>query len=179
MAMEARKRAICNALSIWINQRPGLDPRNYISGWNDSAGRSAYRSESRRITRQGHDARGLLRVVELYDSIGAEDILAACRAFSGRLTIKVETRDDGHVYAGVDYCTGQYWPTEYRAAAAAVLAQCLWDWKRDHCMPKSELVHNSETGETFERYNGMRAGDYIRKTFRREFGATMQKRYFD
>ena len=29
------REAILDALSKWIRQRPGLDPRNYISGWND------------------------------------------------------------------------------------------------------------------------------------------------
>jgi hypothetical protein len=39
-------------------------------------------------------------------------------------------------------------------------------------------VHHSETGETFERYNGMRAGDWIRAAARRELGATIAGRWF-
>jgi hypothetical protein len=34
----------------------------------------------------------------------------------------------------LDYTTGQYWPTEYRRAAAAVLASALWSYWRD-CVP--------------------------------------------
>ena len=29
------------------------------------------------------------------------------------------------------------------------------------------------------RYDGMSAGDWLRRYFRREFGATMQRRWFD
>lgn len=106
---------ILNALRVWINQRPGLDPRDY-----DLAG---YRSDSRRIAQQKADALELLRMVERRDSLDLETLRGAFRAFSGRLTW------DG---SKLDYCTGQYWPTEYRAAACAVLRSALWDyWRAD------------------------------------------------
>ena len=41
-----------------------------------------------------------------------------------------------------------------------------------------ELMHNSETGETLERYKGMRAGDYIRAQFRKEYGRGIASRWF-
>lgn len=167
----ATKQTICNALRAWINQRPGLEFGNYGDV-------SAYRSESRRITRQLHDARELLRAVEL-SGVTADMLRAAFRAYSGRLTL-VENADGS---ARLDYCTGQYWPTEYRAAACAVLASALWDYKRDFCMPQGRLVHNSENGDTFERYplNGkeLRAGDWLRQSFRREYGRTIAGRWFD
>jgi hypothetical protein len=63
-----------------------------------------------------------LRAVENKPGITAEHLTAAFpRAFSGRLSW------DG---AKLDYCTGQYWPTEYRAAACAVLASALWTYWR-------------------------------------------------
>ena len=196
--MDTPKQAICDALRVRINQRPGLEPGKYIRHGMDTEGRKAYFSESRRIQRQRRDALTLLRAVELRDSISGDDLEAAFpRAFSGRLTCTVApyqysaadcpgnpcSTDCDHAgapwAAALDYCTGQYWPTEYRAAAAAVLASALWDWMRDKCMPKGTLHHNSETGETLERYNGLRAGDWLRRAFRREFGRTMQERYFD
>ena len=41
------RQAILGALSTWIRQRPGLDYRNYSSGWNDVEGRRAYFRELR------------------------------------------------------------------------------------------------------------------------------------
>ena len=48
-------------------------------------------------------------------------------AFSGRL--EITERSDGAIK--IDYCTGQYFPTEYRKAACAVLAYSLWHYWRD------------------------------------------------
>ena len=111
------KTALIDTLNRWIHQRPGLEPGNYISGWNDTDGRRAYRAEVRSITKDLHQARALLQFVAGRDSITAEQILDACRhSFSGRLTIT----PDGDGFK-VDYCTGQYWPTEYRKAVASVL----------------------------------------------------------
>lgn len=106
---------ILQTLRAWINQRPRLDPRNYDA--------SGYRSDSRMIAQQKRDALELLALVERREGITAEGLKEAFRAFSGRLTWNG---------SGLDYCTGQYWPTEYRAAAAAVLRSALWDyWRAD------------------------------------------------
>ena len=162
------KEAICTALYAWINQRPGLDYANYGE-------RTAYRAEVRSITKALHHARQLLRSVELAQSITAQDLIAAFQsACSGRLSISETV--DGKV--ALDYCTGQYWPTEYRSAACAVLSQALWNHRRT-CMPSPTLHHNSETGETLERYGGMRAGDWIRASFKREFGRGIAQRWFN
>jgi hypothetical protein len=168
----ARKAAIIAALRTFMNQRPGLEFGNYGDV-------RAYRSEMRGITRDLHDARELMRAVELSDSITADDLIrAASSAFSGRLTIHVDA--DAPFGARVAYCTGQYWPTEYRRAVCAVLASALWAHVREHCMPKGRLVHNSETGETFERYGSkdLRAGDWLRAHFRQQFGRGIASRWF-
>ena len=68
---------IIEALYSWIRQRPGLDPRNYISDWRDAAGRAAYRSDSRSITTQLHHARAMLRYIELRPSNTGEMLHAA------------------------------------------------------------------------------------------------------
>lgn len=104
------KTEIVGALYLWIAQRPGLDFHNY-------GDIRRYRAEMRRIQRDLADARALIRAVEL-SSIEGEHLLAAMRgAYSGRLT---------WTGRGLDYCTGQYWPTEYRAAVCAVCASALW-----------------------------------------------------
>jgi hypothetical protein len=111
------KHALIETLHDWINQRPGLEPANYMRGWDDTAGRSAYRSDARSITKDLHDARYLLDYIAIRDSITAERILEAAKhSFSGRLSIT--PKNDGFK---VDYCIGQYWSMEYRKATAAVL----------------------------------------------------------
>ena len=158
------KSTIVAALDAFIRQRPGLEFGNYGDV-------SSYRSEVRSIGKDLQHARALLRYVEWHDSITAEMILSAAQ--SGRLSIKV----DGNKVR-VDYCTGQYWPIEYRPAVCRLLSSVIWDYWRDQCMPDGQLVHNSETGETFKRYQGQRAGDWLRKQASREFGTSIAQRWF-
>lgn len=145
------RATILNALDTWIRQRPGLDYGNYASGWSDTEGRKAYQSEVRSIGRDLQDARTLLRAVER-SGMPVDTLLGGFRAYSGRLTW------DG---TRLDYCTGQYWPTEYRKAVCAVLASALWDYHRDDY---AATAH---------------PGDALRAAFRRMFGRRMQQRWFD
>lgn len=142
------REKIIEALRDWIHQRPGLDFANY-GDWSN------YRAEVRNITRDLNDARTLLRAVEWRDYITAEDIKKEFpRAFMGRLEWDGER---------LDYCTGQYWPTEYRKAACAVLASVLWRaFAADY--PAYE--------------EGRKIGDEIRARFRKEFGRGIQSRWF-
>ena len=103
------KEQLLNALKNRVKQRPGLDFANYGDV-------SAYRSELRTITRQRHDAETLIREVALRDTITTDDILSN---LSNRLTWNAEK-------SRLEYCTGQYWCTEYRAAVCSVLASVLW-----------------------------------------------------
>jgi hypothetical protein len=115
------KQKIIDALYTFANKRPQLEYGNYGNP-------SSYRQESRAITEDLHHARALLRKVEL-SGISAEELLEASKeAFSGRLEITVT--NDGLVK--VSYCVGQYFPTEYRKAVAAVCARALWNyWRED------------------------------------------------
>lgn len=140
---------ILGALGAFAEQRPGLDPRNYISSGRDSEGRRAYFGEARAITRDLHDARTLLAAVRWRQGIGAAELAKAFGAFSGRLTLTDR---------GLDYCTGQYWPTEYRKAVCAVLASALWAYWRDE---------------------GAKTADDIRRKARREFGRGIASRWFN
>lgn len=143
------KSQVIDLLRAWINQRPGLEYCNYGDP-------TAYRSEYRKIQQQKSDALELLRSVE-YSSMTDEQLFAGFRAFSGRLQIV----PDGTEYR-LEYCTGQYFPTEYRAAACAVLASALWDYHRDD-IPAD--VENK--------------GDAIRLKFRRIFGRSIAGRWFN
>lgn len=119
------KEQIITAIRAFVAQRSGIDFRNY---WTSNAlnGRTmaqkAFMGDYRPMLRAGRDARALLAYVAACDSITADDIIKATRAYSGRL--QLEERE-GNV--SVDYCTGQYFPTEYRNAACAVLSQAIWD----------------------------------------------------
>ena len=107
--------ALIQALAHFIEKGPRLEFGNYGDV-------GAYRAEQRAITRDLHDARLFLRQVEI-SSITYEDMMEAMRhSWGGRLSW------DG---ASLDYCAGQYWPTEYRKAVAAVCVAALrkhwWD----------------------------------------------------
>ena len=166
------KQAIIDALRAFTCQRPGFEMCNYATV-------SDYRSDYRKVLKDRDIALTLLRQLELIDSISAEDILAECGGGRLQLSERPETNASGP--AGeciVDYCTGQYFPVEYRAAVARLCASVLWAWKREQCMPAPTMHHNSETGETVERHNGMRAGDYLRASFLREYGKSIARRFF-
>jgi hypothetical protein len=97
-------------LHAFIRQRPGLESANYGST-------ADYRRELRQIARDKRDAEAMLFCVWRCHGMTPELLGNAAKvAFSGRLT-----------WSGADweYCTGQYWPTEYRRAACAVLAAAL------------------------------------------------------
>ena len=150
------KKQIIAALRAFIAQRSGLEFANYGDVTSN-------RAEQRSITRDGAQARELLRAVELRDSITAQDIILATRhAFSGRLNIA--QRDDGAVT--VDYCAGQYFPTEYRAAVCAVCASALWHHMR------------ADYSAGFEQSAGRPVtGAELRAAFRREYGRAIASRW--
>jgi len=151
------KSTIVAALDAFIRQRPGLEFGNYGDV-------SSYRSEVRSIGKDLQHARALLRYVEWHDSITADMILNAAR--SGRLSIVV----DGNKVR-VDYCTGQYWSTEYRPAVCRLLSTVIWDYWRDHCMPV-------DAGPIDKFSNLQNVGPWIRKQAFRELGTSIARRWF-
>lgn len=131
------------ALSQFISSRPGFDPNNYSDA-------PSYRADVREAGKQLADARALLRYVELFNVPLDSD---AFRAFGGRLSFDGER---------LDYCTGQYYPLEYRRAAAAVLASAIWKWWRDDSLLQSPP-----------------SADKLRRKARREFGRRIALNYFN
>ena len=101
---------IFDALERFIKSRSRMD-------WRDYGGNvTAYRAEQRSITKDRREA--LAALTEARALPPRYDVLVAAfpAAFSGRLEW------DG---AKLDYCTGQYYPTEYRKAARAVLERYI------------------------------------------------------
>lgn len=150
--MNTTKELILTSLRGFVAQRPRLEFGNY-GDWRN------YRAEMRSITRDLNDAKTLLRAVEI-SSIPIDGLRAAFRAYSGRLILS--DTPDGKLR--LEYCTGQYFPTEYRKAVCAVCAAALLDyyWK--------DFSASARNGES--------AGDAIRRKFREWFGRRMQKHWF-
>lgn len=145
--MQTPRENILQALGFFVKSRPGLEFGNYGDV-------SAYRSELRSITKDRNHAEELLASVAWRESITAENLIDAARhAFSGRLSITL-TPTGGAV---IEYCAGQYYPTEYRRAVCAVLSSVLWD---------------------YWRANGAKTGDDIRKAARRELSRGVATRWF-
>jgi hypothetical protein len=158
--MDLRKQMILTALRQFVAQRPGLEFGNY----GDT---SAYRSELRTITKDLNIARTLFQAIEWRDSITAEMIFDACK--NGRIQIVQVSKDGATVdHYDIDYTTGQYWPTEYRAAVCRLLSSVLWAWMRDTSMPDEARLEALKQSP----------GDYLRASFKREFGASIARRFF-
>ena len=164
---------ILNLLETFIRSRPGLEFANYGDV-------SAYRSESRAITKDRDQALTLLRYVQ-WTSIDADALRAAFRsAYSGRLSLETDAKGRLRLH----YTAGQYYPTEYRRAACAVLASAIWAYWREHCMP-APVSHSYDCDGGAPRaipHYGPRllsAGDYLRAKARAEFGRTIASRWFN
>ncbi len=145
---QSTKDTIIAALYAHVAQRPGLEFGNY----GDIA---LYRSEMRAITKQRHDAEAMIRYCHIRDSITADDLRHAMSG-GGRLT----WAEDGNGGGRLEYCTGQYWCTEYRAAVSRALSGVLWDRFRE------------------DREGKPTTGDDIRAAARRELGAPIARRWF-
>lgn len=143
-------------LERFIAQRPGFDFANYGNG-------TSYRADARIATRQLKDARAMLAAIGRREPIDSAAIRAALRS-GGRLMLQ----DDG----ALDYRTGQYWPTEYRASVCRVLASILWDYWRDNMLKD----RNDAGGNRFG--GAMSPGDYLRRTARAELGRSIATRWF-
>jgi len=146
-------------LTKFVNQRPGLDFCNYGDV-------SAYRSESAEITRDRTDYFELLslafsRINNLNEV--AENYL---KNSSGRLTLN----DKGNL----EYCTGQYFPTEYRPSVNRILANLIWASYRDET---KYIADNDKIGYTGDHV--YKDGNEMRKAIKRNVSRRIMKNYFN
>lgn len=142
MTTTPNKQLLIQLLTKWAHQRPCLEFGNY----GDVV---AYRAEIRLIGLQLSDARTLLRALE-GSGITAEAIVD--RLKTGRLNL----RESGEE---LDFCAGQYWPSEYRAAVCRVCSDILWAYIR----------------ASYPHFDGTE----LRRYFSRWFGKGLQKRWFN
>ena len=105
------------ALRAFILQRPRFEPANY------GGCASAYRADYARCLADRNDGLALLAHVSR-----ASDATAMERSIADALHgSRLEWNDGAQ---SLDYCTGQYFPTEYRNAACQLLARALWAYWR-------------------------------------------------
>lgn len=147
------REQITALLRAHVAQRSGIDFRNYWTRdhWNaHSEGKKAFMSDYRRIMQQGREARQLLAYVER-STMTTDILLSGFKAYSGRLEITHKKQGPG-----IEYTTGQYFATEYRAAACAVLARAIFE---------------------YWYFSGMNY-EQIKKQARQEFGAAITRKWF-
>lgn len=125
-------------------QNSGIDPRNYGVGTGQSYGRgqwreawSSYRSEARSISKDWERFKEAFQVAAAEGVTDVQVIDASRRAFSGRLEWHPKQHTPASVQAheaaaegSWEYTTGQYFCTEYRKAAAAVLEYAVREARR-------------------------------------------------
>ncbi len=85
----------------------------------------------------------------------------------------------------IEYDCGQYFVTEYRRAACAVLASALWEYTREHCMPPpmpgapgEDRYYSGFVGRE-KSPTAMSAGDWLRAHFAQMFGRGIASRWFN
>lgn len=105
------------ALRAFILQRPGFEPANYAGA------PAAYRADYARCLADRNDALALLAHVSRASDTATMELSIADALRSGRVEWDASTQS-------LDYCTGQYFPTEYRNAACQLLARALWAYWR-------------------------------------------------
>lgn len=110
--IEAQPQAL-RMLAAYAAKNPGLDFRDYCRDWQDKDGRAAYFSEARSITNDLRRVREAI-LAAYYAGVTNDDLVECSKG--ERLTI--EPTNYGFK---LDYCVGQYWPTEYRGAVARLL----------------------------------------------------------
>jgi hypothetical protein len=109
-----------HALADFAATRPRLDFANYGDV-------KYYRQDARSITRDLHAVRELVSIARYMCT--DQEVLDAARG--GRVDIEPYADDTGAGYR-VSYTAGQYYPVEYRAAVARVLASAIWKaWARE------------------------------------------------
>ena len=101
-------------LAAFAAQRPGIDPADYGAHWQQRPTREAvqfFRRDCRAITRQLQRVREAIRAAYAAQVTDAHLIEAARGT---RITLHADH---------IEYTTGQFFPIEYRAAVADVIAR--------------------------------------------------------
>ncbi len=125
------------ALTEFATQRSGIQFANYGEI-------KSFRSEQRSITKDLRLFRSAL-LEALREGVTEKEVVeVAPHAFSGRLTWNGERWE---------YCTGQYFPTEYRKAAKAVIEAALHSIRRNRT-PQEKKVSTIAELKELNKTNG-------------------------
>lgn len=187
-------------LTAYAAQNPGLDAANY--GF-DRQGRSAFATEGRTISKAWRDYKAAL-IEAAADGVTDEDVIAeAPRAFSGRFEWVLRDQNaaqskcpecnakpgdlhnascnsGSHRPVGEwNYCTGQYWPTEYRTAARVLIESAMMRVRQNR--PKAQRTPKSIA--ELEELNRQNGGYWFSRDSMRFFGTRIESgvirgRYF-
>jgi len=153
---------ILGALEGWIKQRPSLD---YAGSAEHASSLRAYRAEVREIGKQRKQA--LRKLAEIRRSVNQDEalLLGSFKAYSGRLSWDGEK---------LQYVAGQYWPTEYRAAALAVLTEykrlLTRTWAAENPQPARQYVNMADV----KRANKAAGGCWFSPSTMRFFGTRIE-----
>lgn len=162
-ALSANTHPALFALVNYAAQNPGLEPGNYGTGMD---GWRALQEESRNI---GNDWKRFKTALAECASEGVTDaqvIEAAKGAFSGRLQWSGDHWE---------YTTGQYWPTEYRKAAASVLESAIHAVKVARPAVKRTVV----TIAALRELNEQNGGCWFKPSSMRFFGTKIESGIFN
>lgn len=107
------REKLTGAMKAFAYSKPGFELLNYSS-------ETSYKSDYRHYKKDADFNREKMKYIDLINDGLTDDEIRYCfeHSFSGRLSIA----DDGE---SLNYCTGQYYPTEYQAALRAVI-ECMY-----------------------------------------------------
>lgn len=157
-------------LADFALQSPDLDPRNYYHDHTDRDGMRAYREELGQIHQDLTRFKEALAECANLSVPEAFVIDAAKSAFSGRLEWKFDHWE---------YTTGQYFPTEYRKAAASVLEMANARFRQSRT-PQKRQIKSIQELKALAHENG---SHWFDKSSMRYFGTRIESgilfgRYF-
>lgn len=186
----AQKNPAIAALVAFAAQNPSLEPRNYFDPYDRKVGRledglRAYREEQRNISKDWRRVKDALAEAMAEGVTDQHVIAEAPHAFSGRLEWAHDSKCPIPLCHGRgettahhtpcscchwDYCTGQYFPTEYRKAAATLLEYAVVRARQER--PPTTAAVESIAG--LKALNTKNGGCWFRPDTMRFFGTRIE-----
>lgn len=158
----AQKNPAIAALTAFAAQNAGLEFGNYGDV-------RAYREEQRNISEDWRRFKDAVAVAVAEGVTDAHVIAEAPHAFSGRLEWQTPANGVAHD-SHWNYCTGQYWPTEYRKAAATLMEYATRKAKQER-PPTVAKVESIAGLKALNAQNGM---CWFEKSTMRFFGTRIE-----
>lgn len=165
----AQQNPAIAALVAFAAQNPGLEFGNYGAV-------APYKQEQRSISEDWRRFKDALAIAVHEGVTDAHVIAEAPHAFSGRL--EWVSKDYLRQKHGIntdytprwDYCTGQYWPTEYRKAAATLLEYATRRLRQERPPAKAKV----ESIAQLKALNAQNGGCWFKAAALRFFGTRIE-----